>query len=204
VPPPIPLVAERKLPEPRPTYVRPLRPTGKPVAAPSGATTGAVTAAAAKAATAKPAASTAAATAERPLPTRINRMLLVTAGVLVGGLSLWTVANSFGSPSLKKDAAVAPAGSGYRVQAATWPGTPAGHEAALNARKLLMAQGFADVDVLAWPGESAGSFSHFDLVVGRAGSEAELADTSKKLKGLKNWPGPVSQPFKDAHTKLSP
>ena len=189
-PPPIPLVAERKRPEPRPTELLPLRPAGQAGAAPAEKS---------------PAASaTVPAAAARPAPARVNRVLLRSAFVLVGGLVLWTTANSFTSPSLKKSAATAPAASQFRVVAAKWPGTPAGHEAAISARTLLLSQGFGDVDVLGWPGATAGSFDHFDLVVGKSGSEDELGQTVSKLKGIKNWPGPVKQPFKDAAIQAAP
>jgi hypothetical protein len=191
-PPSIPLLAERKVPVPRLTEQRALTPVGSPPAPRD------------EAKAAAPAPARAPAASERPTPARINRMLLSACGVLVGGLVLWTAANSFMGPSLKKSAATTPAASHYRVAAATWPGTPAGHEAAISARTLLLSQGFTDVDVLGWPGATAGSFDRFDLVVGRADSEDALAETAKKLKGIKNWPGPVKQPFKDAAIKAAP
>jgi len=192
-PPAIPMVADRRSPaEPRLTEQRPLRTPGSPAPA------GQVAQPAPKSATAAP--------VGLPLAPRINRALLYSAGGLVLALTLWTVAASFRSPSLKASAptTAAPAGATFRVKAASWPGTPAGQSSAWSARQYLQDQGLTDVDVLAWPGKEANSFSRFDLVVGKAGSEAALADSLKKVKALKNWPSAGKQSFKDAAVVSAP
>jgi hypothetical protein len=195
-PPAIPMLAERRLPgTPHVTEQRPLRAPGSPAPAAQSATKP------------QPAPkSAAAAPAGLPLAPRINRVLLYSAGGLVVGLTLWTVAASFRSPSLKNSAptAAAPAGATFRVKAASWPGTPAGQSSAWSARQYLQEQGLTDVDVLAWPGKEPNSFSRFDLVVGKAGSEAALAKSLEKVKGLKNWPSAGKQSFKDAAVVTSP
>ncbi len=135
------------------------------------------------------------------LPASVNRALMLSACVLVGGLALWTLAASLGGGPALKSAAPGPAPAGaqvFRVQAAAYPGTLAGQASAFNARDLLRQQGFPDVDVVAWPGSQPDTFARFDLVVGRGGSEAALAEVLKSLKGLRNWPGAQKSPFKDA------
>jgi hypothetical protein len=135
------------------------------------------------------------------MPASVNRALMLSACVLVGGLALWTMFASLGGgPALKSQvpAATPPGGQVFRVQAAAYPGTLAGQALAFSARDLLRQQGFPDVDVVAWPGSQPDTFARFDLVAGRAASEAALADVLARLKGLKNWPGSQKSPFRDA------
>jgi hypothetical protein len=130
----------------------------------------------------------------RASPAAINRVLLASACVLVSGLALWTLAASVGGPTLKS---AAPASAVYRIQAATYPGTPAGQASAFSARDVLR-QDFEDVDVVAYPGSEPNVFSRFELVVGKAEAQDGLGDELGRLRGIKNWPGSVKAPFKDA------
>jgi len=136
----------------------------------------------------------------RALPAAVNRILLASACVLVGGLALWTLAASMGGPALKSSA---PAGAAagakvYRIQAAVYPGTPAGQAAAFGARDHLRELGFRDVDVAGQPTDMPDVYSRFDLLVGQAGSEAALAEALAGLHALKTWPGTQKAPFKEA------
>ena len=130
------------------------------------------------------------------LPAAVNRVLLVCACVMVGGLALWTLAASVGSPALKSASPAATA-QVFRIQAAAYPGTPAGQASAFSARDLLR-KDFEDVDVVGRLTADPGVYSRFELVVGKAGSEQDLSDTLARLRAVKNWPGGQKQPFKEA------
>jgi hypothetical protein len=130
-----------------------------------------------------------------PLPAAVNRVLLVCAFVMVGGLALWTLAASVGGPTLKS-AAPAAGAQVFRIQAAAYAGTPAGQASAFSARDLLR-KDFPDVDVVAYPSSEPNVFSRFDLVVGKADSEKALSDVLARLRGIKSFGG-QKQPFKDA------
>ena len=175
---------------------RPLRPplAPRPTASPTPAVSPA-------AAPARPAAAPrpprAAEEPRRASPASVNRVLLASACVLVSGLALWTLAASVGGPSLKSDTPASAGAVLYRIQAATYPGTPAGQASAFSARDVLR-QDFEDVDVVAYPGNEPNVFSRFELVVGKAEAQDGLGDELDRLRAIKNWPGSVKAPFKDA------
>ncbi|HEX5009167.1 MAG TPA: hypothetical protein VFY71_02105 [Planctomycetota bacterium] len=129
------------------------------------------------------------------MPASVNRVLLVCAFVMVGGLALWTLAASVGGPALKSASPTA-AAQVFRIQAVAYAGTPAGQASAFSARDLLR-RDFQDVDVVAWPTAEPNVFSRFDLVVGKADSEKALSDVLARLRGIKSFGG-QKQPFKDA------
>jgi len=196
-PPPVP--ARERVADPW-AAPRPLRP---PVAAPARPAAPAPPAAAAPRAPAPAAAPrarrepTAESAPRGPLPAAVNRALLVCAFVMVGGLALWTLAASVGGPALKSASPTAATGQVFRIQAAAYPGTPAGQASAFSARDLLR-KDFEDVDVVGRLTSEPGVYSSFELVVGKAGSEKDLADVLTRLRAVKNWPGGQKQPFKDA------
>jgi len=119
-------------------------------------------------------------------PGAINRVLLYSALVIVAGFGVYLVGVNTGGTALKSSVGT---GGSFAVAAATWDGSAAGKAAAEACRDALRKGGFPDVRVLGYPSTKAGEFKSFDLIVGSAGSKADLSTLLSQLGALKNSKG---------------
>jgi hypothetical protein len=87
----------------------------------------------------------------------------------------------------------------FTILAATYNGSDNGREQALAAQAELVQRFFTDPLVVGYPDpDEPGSFDHYALLVGRAGSEAELARDLARLRAIDDWQGGKSAPFVSA------